>query len=51
VLLIWDSITPSTFALGNALQAAGMSVILSANQPDPVGGTNPSTSGFCAVIH
>jgi cysteine-rich repeat protein len=51
VLLVWDIDTPDTQNLKGALQAAGMTVTLSTTNQTSWNGTNPSTTGFCAIIH
>ncbi|WP_188502561.1 HYR domain-containing protein, partial [Pontibacter amylolyticus] len=51
VLLIWDEINTNTTNLKNALTAAGLDVVLSATSETGYDGTNPSLTGFDAVIH
>ncbi|MBB6611582.1 HYR domain-containing protein [Pontibacter sp. Tf4] len=51
VLLIWDEMTASTISLKNALTAAGLEVTLSTTAENGYDGTNPSLTGFDAVIH
>jgi hypothetical protein len=51
VLLIWDSKSPTTLALSNALVNAGIDVTLSDTDETAYNGSNPSPIGFRAVIH
>ena len=51
VLLLWDVKGPNTQSLTNAIQGAGFTVTLSSVNQSGWDGTNPSTSGFCAVVH
>ncbi|MFN8543621.1 MAG: hypothetical protein U0807_05380 [Candidatus Binatia bacterium] len=51
VLLIWDVNNTNTQALKSALETAGMTVTLSATSQTLWDGTNPSPTGFDAIIH
>ncbi len=51
VLLIWDDLSAGTLALKSALETAGLSVTLSATSETNYTGSNPSPTGFDAVIH
>ncbi|MEW5848167.1 MAG: invasin domain 3-containing protein [Myxococcota bacterium] len=51
VLLIWDQNNTHLTSLRTALEAAGMTVTLSATSETGWNGTNPATDGFDAVVH
>ncbi|MBJ6119300.1 HYR domain-containing protein, partial [Pontibacter sp. BT310] len=51
VLLIWDEMNVNTTNLVNSLTDAGLNVTLSATNETGYNGTNPSLTGFDAVIH